>query len=350
MRRKFRFTDETLRSALRFGEQLLGIRQEETAEDKEPEKQETAPAAAETVPEAPAKAAEAVPEQTGNGQGKSRKKKKQKKAAPEKAPAVPETKEEAPEQPQPVKDQPAPVESAADEKHRVARTDIGLVRSSNQDAVILDEGLCGIADGMGGHNGGEVASGMTRDLIRDLLKDKTPSMELLQRCVQSINRRIYERSLAEPALEGMGTTLTVLWYNEENLFIGHVGDSRAYRLRDGELKQMTEDHSYVAELVRQGLITKEQAECHPMRNIITRAVGTEEGIETDISWHKRHRGDRWLICSDGLYGMVAENELKLLMERQPIGEAADALLKAALDAGGRDNVSLVLFDDEEASA
>lgn len=145
----------------------------------------------------------------------------------------------------------------------------------------------------------------------------------------------------------MGTTLTVLWAGKEDMLIGHVGDSRAYRLRDGEWAQMTSDHSMVAEMVREGLLTPEQAACHPMRNVITRAVGTEAGIEADILTEKRRRGDVWLVCSDGLHGMVGDEKLAELLRRNDPEKAADLMLQAALEAGGRDNISLVILVDGE---
>ena len=144
----------------------------------------------------------------------------------------------------------------------------------------------------------------------------------------------------------MGTTLTVIWPTDKEMIIGQVGDSRAYLLRDGELTQVTEDHSMVADMVRKGVLTEEQAACHPMRNYITRAVGTEENIEIDISVHDRKNHDRWLICSDGMYGMVPKNELLQLMSTDNLEEAATRMLQAALDGGGKDNITIVLVDDK----
>ena len=233
----------------------------------------------------------------------------------------------------------------------VARTNIGKVRSSNQDALIEGDGLAGIADGMGGHNGGETASAGCRDGLLQQLKDRQPSGEILRAAVENVNKELYLRSRQEEGLSGMGTTLTALWAAPDEMLIAQVGDSRAYLLRDGELRQVTRDHSMVAEMLRCGLITPQQAENHPMRNVITRAVGTEDDIEVDILTEKRRPGDRWLLCSDGLHGMVADDEMAALLRLPDLEEAADRLIGAALDAGGQDNVSLVLVEDgiEEAA-
>lgn len=229
----------------------------------------------------------------------------------------------------------------------VTRTDIGKVRSSNQDALIEAEGLYGVADGMGGHRGGETASAGARDGLIACLSGKTPSESALREAFLAVNRRLFTRQQEDESLSGMGTTLTVMWLDGDSVLIGHVGDSRAYLLRDGALTQVTEDHSVVAEMVREGMITRKQAETHPMRNVITRAVGTEAGVMADVIRQPRRKGDRWLICSDGLYGMVPEEKLAQLLKEKPPEEAADALLQAALAAGGRDNVSFVILQDGE---
>ena len=234
------------------------------------------------------------------------------------------------------------------------RTDVGRLRKNNQDAVILGNGLAGVADGMGGHKGGEIASAGLRDGLLRETKDKDPCMEALREAVNAVNLELWEQQESDAELSGMGTTLTVVWPAGKEMIIGQVGDSRAYLLRDGELKQMTNDHSMVADMVRKGVLTEEQAACHPMRNYITRAVGTEDTVEIDLSVSDRKQGDRWLICSDGMYGMVQKSELQEMMAVENLEEAADRMLRAALDAGGRDNISLVLlqdntaFEDEEA--
>ena len=229
-----------------------------------------------------------------------------------------------------------------------ARTDIGLVRRINEDTVILGEGLMGVADGMGGHQGGETASAGTRDGLLAQLAGKEPAADTLRDAISAVNLSLWERQLEDESLSGMGTTLTVLWPAEEEMLIGHVGDSRAYLMRDGQMKQVTEDHSMVADMVRRGLLSEEQAATHPMRNYITRAVGTEPEIAADIISIPRKNGDRWLVCSDGLHGLVARERLQELLGMEDPEEAADQMIREALDQGGRDNISLVLVIDETA--
>ena len=225
------------------------------------------------------------------------------------------------------------------------RTDVGRFRKNNQDAVILGNGLAGVADGMGGHKGGEIASeGLRKGLLRET-KDRKPGKAALQEAVAIVNHELWEQQESDTTLTGMGTTLTVLWPNEKEMIIGQVGDSRAYLLREGKMTQVTEDHSMVADMVRKGVLTEEQAACHPMRNYITRAVGTEENVEIDLSIHDRKQGDRWLICSDGMYGMVSRCELQQLMMTENLEEAADRMLSAALEGGGKDNISIVILQD-----
>ena len=228
----------------------------------------------------------------------------------------------------------------------IARTDIGLVRRINEDAVILGEGLMGVADGMGGHLGGETASAGTREGLLEKLAGKEPDGDTLRDAVSEVNRELWDRQLEDESLSGMGTTLTLLWVGKEEMLIAQVGDSRAYLLRDDRMKQMTEDHSIVADMVRRGLLSEEQASIHPMRNYITRAVGTEPDIETDILRIPRKAGDRWLLCSDGLHGPVPRERLQELMGMEDPEEAADQMIREALDQGGRDNISLVLILDE----
>lgn len=232
--------------------------------------------------------------------------------------------------------------------HAVTRTDVGRLRTSNQDAVINANGLLGIADGMGGHNGGETASAGARDGLLRELEGREATKENLLNAIRNVNQELFLRQKEDPSLEGMGTTLTVMWKTERHMIIAHAGDSRAYLLRNGELRQLTEDHSLVAEMVRKGMLTREQAACHPMRNYITRAVGTETDIETDIFEVERMKGDRYLLCSDGLHGLVPDSEIMRMLSEPDADKAADMLLDAALENGGRDNISLAIFTDEGA--
>ena len=230
---------------------------------------------------------------------------------------------------------------------RVAwRTDVGRVRKNNQDAVILGNGLAGVADGMGGHRGGEIASAGCRDILLREIAGKTPDETALEQAVQCANTELWWQQERDDALSGMGTTLTACWPAETDMLVAQVGDSRAYLLRCGELKQITHDHSMVADLVSKGLITEEQAACHPMRNYITRAIGTDSTLDVDLYRVPRQRGDRWLICSDGLYGLLTREELASMMGQSNLEEAANQMLETALEHGGRDNISLVLLEDD----
>lgn len=232
------------------------------------------------------------------------------------------------------------------------RTDVGKVRANNQDAPIVSEKLrlYGVADGMGGHKGGEVASTSARDDLLRELEGKTPSVAALSGAIEEVNRQIYHQQEHDDALTGMGTTLSVLWMSDNFVYIGHVGDSRVYLLRDGEFKQMTLDHSLVEQLVREGVLTEEEAQNHPMRNIITRAIGTDESVEVDVVVVERRKGDLWLACSDGLHGLVDDRQMRDALRQYAPEKAADVLLKAALDAGGCDNVTLVIVHDGEEPA
>ncbi|MBQ9306578.1 MAG: Stp1/IreP family PP2C-type Ser/Thr phosphatase [Clostridia bacterium] len=227
------------------------------------------------------------------------------------------------------------------------RSDVGLVRKVNQDAVISASPLFGVADGMGGHKGGEIASAMCRDDLTAFLEDKAVEGEMLVNAVKVVNRRIHIRSGETPELSGMGTTLTCMWLSRDTAYIAHVGDSRCYLLRDGVLTQLTSDHSMVMEMVRAGMITKEQAQTHPMRNVITRAIGTDRAVEVDLVEEKRRKGDIYLLCSDGLHGQLAEERIREILMEMDLSDAADTLLKETLEKGAPDNVSLVLVCDED---
>lgn len=233
--------------------------------------------------------------------------------------------------------------------HVYALTDVGKVRAANQDAVVVDEGmlLYGVADGMGGHNGGETASAGARDGLIAALADKTPSLDALREGITQVNAALFKQQAEDESLSGMGTTLSVIWMSEHFAYLGHVGDSRVYRFREGKLEQMTDDHSLVGELVRAGYLTPEQAENHPNKNVILRAVGTEEGIDVDLAVEERKAGDLWLICSDGLHGMVSDSKMEAILSVNTPESAVKLLMDAALAAGGRDNISVVLVADGE---
>ena len=231
------------------------------------------------------------------------------------------------------------------------RTHQGLVRASNQDSLLVDEGVMGVADGMGGHNGGETASRVAVQVLKNALRGKKPEPRALVVGMEAANRRIFDMSRHDSALSGMGTTTTRLWENGTAVLICHVGDSRAYLLRDGELKQITEDHSVVAELLRGGVITPDMARTHPYRNVITRAVGVDPMVTADIFSHDLKEGDVWMICSDGLYNMVPDESIaEILREAKDDETAAEELLAFALEAGGTDNITFVIGRATEVSA
>lgn len=229
----------------------------------------------------------------------------------------------------------------------IFRTDTGKVRKQNEDSVLVSKGLFAIADGMGGHKGGKEASRITLKTLSESLANKSPDKGVLIQAIEAANRRIYETQLAQAALSGMGSTLSALWVDVNNVLIGHVGDSRVYLLRQGELTQVTQDHSLVAELMQNGYITKEEAAVHPYRNVITRAIGTSAMILPDTIKVPSFAGDKWLICSDGLYGMMDRAVMVQILNDCTLDDAADKLLQKALENGGRDNVSFILIDSGE---
>ncbi|MGD0385345.1 MAG: Stp1/IreP family PP2C-type Ser/Thr phosphatase [Solirubrobacteraceae bacterium] len=232
----------------------------------------------------------------------------------------------------------------------VARTDTGHQRSTNEDAHLSRAPLFVIADGMGGAQAGEVASQIAIKHFEDTLPgaDADSAGERLALAVQAANAEIHALSERDARRAGMGTTLTAAHVGSREVTFAHVGDSRAYLLRDGELERITEDHSLVEELLRQGRLTEEEAEEHPQRSIITRALGPESDVEVDTFTRTAEDGDIYLICSDGLTSMVPETTVAEIMREAPdITAAAERLVAAALDAGGRDNVTVVLFRVED---
>ncbi|HEV2951780.1 MAG TPA: Stp1/IreP family PP2C-type Ser/Thr phosphatase [Actinomycetota bacterium] len=221
-------------------------------------------------------------------------------------------------------------------------TDIGRVRERNEDSVLVDPPLYVVADGMGGHRGGQVASQVALETMEELATEGPGS---LAEHVRRANRAVWDRSVEDERLSGMGTTLTAARIDGASAVIAHVGDSRAYLLRDGMLRQLTTDHTLVDRMVRSGEITEAEAEVHPHKNVLTRALGTDEQVEVDEDSIALADGDRLMICSDGLTGMVTEDQIQAILENsdQP-QQAADRLVKAANRAGGIDNISVVVLD------
>lgn len=228
----------------------------------------------------------------------------------------------------------------------VLRTDVGKLRKTNEDAAYIEGSLCIVCDGMGGHQAGDVAANHAVDSIVASLSQKEPCVRGLLEAVAKANEKVYHRAGSEKRLNGMGTTLTLLWLDAEQVFIAQIGDSRAYLLRQGVLRQCTHDHSMVAEMVRKGLITAEEARVHPSRNLVTRSLGTEPRVEADIFEVSRHAGDRWLVCSDGLTTHVTDMEIAAVLAEDNLYAAADTLLSLALERGGTDNITLILLEDE----
>ncbi len=230
------------------------------------------------------------------------------------------------------------------------RTHVGLVRRQNEDAAWYDEerAVYAVADGMGGHLAGEVASEMAIDAVRRIaLCGVRPGIAVLREMTAKAHEAIYSHAKTHPQCAGMGTTLSVLWHSGHYAYIAHVGDSRIYRLRSGELEQITQDHSLVEELVRARVITKEEARTHPRRNVITRALGTQGENAPDLLAADVCPGDIWLLCSDGLTGMVEDEDIRRTLCDYSLEAAADRLIDLSLKAGGRDNVTLVLYRCEE---
>ena len=233
------------------------------------------------------------------------------------------------------------------------RTDIGKLRKQNEDAAWFDEAraVFAVADGMGGHLAGEVASRMAIEAVQRMAREnERPGIAALREAVACAHETILAHAQDHIECAGMGTTLSVLWLSRSYAYIAHVGDSRIYRLREGSLTQITQDHSLVEELVRAGLITREQARTHPRRNIITRALGTHGENEPDLLVTDVQDGDVFLLCTDGLTGMVPDDEIERTLRDCGIEAAADRLLALALDAGGRDNVTLILCARKGAGA
>ena len=229
----------------------------------------------------------------------------------------------------------------------ISKTHIGKVRKTNQDSMLVQPPLYVVADGMGGHKGGEVASGIAVSLISKILEGAKPNKELLAEGIMEINEMIYEKQLKVKELQGMGTTFTALWEDEDRVLIAQVGDSRAYLLRGGNFKQITQDHSVVAELIKQGAITEEMAKTHPYRNVITRALGTNPEVEVDLFEVEKHVGDQWVICSDGLTKYLCAAEMQLILQELPLETVAEEYLEYALSAGGGDNITFLLLEVEE---
>lgn len=237
-----------------------------------------------------------------------------------------------------------------------ALTDVGLVRKNNEDSFYkstdFDLPLFVVADGMGGHNAGETASKMAIEIVKKYFVENKNSLNSEKRLISIIkdsikeaNEKIYKLSKDDKLCSGMGTTITLAYILGEKIYIGHVGDSRAYIINNSHISQITEDHSLVQELVKSGSITIEECKTHPQRNMITRAVGTSEDIEVDIIIKTFNQNDILFICSDGLSNMVNDNDIIHIFNNESlIKKACENLIKKAKDNGGKDNITVIAIE------
>ena len=225
-------------------------------------------------------------------------------------------------------------------------TDTGRKRRRNEDDYVVEPPLFAIADGMGGAQAGELASSLAAGAIREDEGTEGSGERRVTELIQEANRRVYQRSSQDAAASGMGTTMTVALVSNGNVVFGHVGDSRAYLIRNGKLDQLTEDHSLVAELVRSGKLSPEEAETHPQRSVITRALGTDPDVDVDTFSIETVPGDLFMLCSDGLTSMVEDDVILQTVEknRDNLQAAAKALIRAANKGGGEDNITVVFFE------
>ncbi len=221
-------------------------------------------------------------------------------------------------------------------------TDVGLVREGNEDSYLTDEPLFAVADGMGGHRGGEVASQLAVETLEKLFKK---GIGELPDQVQEANRVVFERSVVDEKVAGMGTTLTAALVEGERVRLAHVGDSRAYLLREGGLRLLTEDHTLVNRMVTEGEISREEAQTHPQRSVLTRALGVETVVDVDDDTVQVRPGDRLLLCTDGLTSMVSEQAVEEVLRAAPDPQkAAQRLVQLANEGGGADNTTVVVLD------
>ncbi len=224
-------------------------------------------------------------------------------------------------------------------------SDTGKKRRRNEDSYVVAPPLFAVADGMGGAQAGEVASKLAAAALEDTDPGTVAGPEKVTSLIQEANRRVYERANNDPSTSGMGTTMTVALVEGNEVTIGHVGDSRAYVVRNGELEQLTEDHSLVNELLKSGKLSREEAEMHPQRSVITRAVGTDPDVDVDAFTVGTGEGDVFLLCSDGLTDMVADDDILEIVEkhRDDLDRATKALVSAANRGGGEDNITVIAF-------
>jgi len=235
------------------------------------------------------------------------------------------------------------------------RSDVGKVREGNEDALLVRDSVYAVADGMGGHLAGEVASATALEPIEELdgriFQDNAAAVTALRDAVVAANERVSQLAVDNPDYRGMGTTLTAALVEGRRLHVAHVGDSRAYLLRDGHFSQLTDDHTLVQHLVDEGQITREEAARHPQRSVITRAIGVSHDVDVDSMSLELQPGDQLLLCSDGLSGVVEDEDIaRTLVETDDPDDAVDALIHLANDAGGPDNITVLLLRYEDPDA
>ncbi len=236
-------------------------------------------------------------------------------------------------------------------------TNVGMKRQNNEDNYLIDDdlGVYVVCDGMGGHAGGEYASQIAVTTVEEVLsniRDESPDLDVstdeqitqekIKYAVRLAGKRIYERAQADPEFRGMGTTAVILLFRKGMAYLAHVGDSRGYLIRGGEITQRTEDHSWVNEQIKAGLITPETAKHHRFRNIITRSLGFQEEVEIDTQVMRAEAGDLYLLCSDGLSNLVEDREIRDLLVEKSFQETARDLIDLACQRGGDDNITCVI--------
>jgi PPM family protein phosphatase len=224
-------------------------------------------------------------------------------------------------------------------------SDTGRKRRRNEDSYVIAPPLFAVADGMGGAQAGEIASKLAAAALEDTDPGGLSGEDRVMSLIQEANRRVYERSNEDPAASGMGTTITAALVEDGSVTIGHVGDSRAYRYRDGRLEQLTDDHSLVNELMKSGKLSPAEAETHPQRSVITRALGTDPDVDVDSMTLETQPGDVFLLCSDGLTTMVDDDDILETLEqyRNDLDRATKSLVSAANRGGGEDNITVIAF-------
>lgn len=246
-------------------------------------------------------------------------------------------------------------------------SDVGKRRERNEDSFLINEdlGLAVVADGMGGHLGGEYASKLAVSTVEEVINslENDPDMTLqegvrlragdysgyLRYATQVASMRIYEKAMSDSTLRGMGTTTVVALFRQNKVYIANVGDSRAYRVRDGKIQQITKDHSLVGEQIRAGILSEDDARAHRLKNIITRSVGFQEDVDTDVDIRIVREGDKFIMCSDGLSNLVSDNELCKVVQDNDMETACKHLIDIANERGGDDNITVVMTEIQSIS-